>query len=104
MQSFGRGTPLEGEIRQGVNHSQHFWLCAHTFSLTGAPYEIRTPIRLFTRSSILCQVAEVVQRTGYVDEAENHPADTPGEIYDYNGRRRELGDQLRGTQFLRSRS
>ena len=47
------------------------------------------PICLFTRSSVLCQMAEVVQRTGYVDETENHPADTPCEIYDYNGRRRE---------------
>ena len=39
------------------------------------------PIRLFTHSSVLSQVAEMVQRTGYVDETENHPADTPGEIY-----------------------
>ena len=49
-------------------------------------------------------MAEMVQRTSYVDEAENHTSDTPDKVYDYDGRRGELGDQLRGTQLLRSRS
>ena len=40
-------------------------------------------------------MAEVVQRTGYVDETENHPADTPGEIHDYNGRRRAISSEVR---------
>ena len=58
------------------------------------------PIRLLTHSSILCKMATMVQRASHVDETENHPAKTPNEVYDHNGRRRELGDKLRGTQLL----